>query len=492
MKNNLISEFSSFSTTISCTTNLWTDHNKLSFICVTAHFIDSSWVLHKKIIAFRMIEYPNSTTHIFQCIMTILKEYEVIDKIFSITFDNHIANNATIEMFTHNLHPSHSGQFFHGKCVCHIINLIMQDSLKLIEEHIEKIRYAILFITSSPISQQEFFHLCKTYGLNPRKFKSDIKTRWNSTFLMLQSCVKHHEVITNFINAKYDDTILSTNNWDLAFIFLEFLEVFYNATNICSRVYYPTSCIDLNQLYNISNIFSTYRENVIFANICKVMEEKFIKYWEHIPPIFCLATVMDPRIKLFGVELLLNGISKNLNTSLHITIDDVNISLTSIYKTYESKYANNTRNTLSLSSSNSDPASSLLAEYRKQMSSVNSSSRTELHKYLETNFTDLFTNEEIENFDILKWWKTYERFFSVLSIMAHDLLTLPAFTVALESAFSAGNKVLNEKRSRLTPEILDCLTCMKDWEDARLRSQSWKDDMVEDFENLDICNGSKD
>jgi hypothetical protein len=31
-----------------------------------------------------------------------------------------------------------------------------------------------------------------------------------------------------------------------------------------------------------------------------------------------------------------------------------------------------------------------------------------------------------------------------------------------------GKRVLDEKRSRLAPDILDCLMCLKDWEDARL------------------------
>ena len=48
--------------------------------------------------------------------------------------------------------------------------------------------------------------------------------------------------------------------------------------------------------------------------------------------------------------------------------------------------------------------------------------------------------------------------------MARDLLTPPASTVASESAFSIGGRVLEERRSRLSPDMLDCLMCLKDWE----------------------------
>ena len=58
--------------------------------------------------------------------------------------------------------------------------------------------------------------------------------------------------------------------------------------------------------------------------------------------------------------------------------------------------------------------------------------------------------------------------YPILSIMARDLLTTPVSSVASESTFSAGKRVLDKKRSRLAPDILDCLMCLKDWEDARL------------------------
>ncbi|KAI8551145.1 hypothetical protein RHMOL_Rhmol06G0162200 [Rhododendron molle] len=72
--------------------------------------------------------------------------------------------------------------------------------------------------------------------------------------------------------------------------------------------------------------------------------------------------------------------------------------------------------------------------------------------------------------------------------MARDVLTAPVSSVASESAFSAGKRVLDEKRSRLAPDILDCLLCLKDWEDARLEIQkrSAKDEFRDYFSDSDI------
>ena len=63
--------------------------------------------------------------------------------------------------------------------------------------------------------------------------------------------------------------------------------------------------------------------------------------------------------------------------------------------------------------------------------------------------------------NLLTWWKEHVRAFPVLSIMTRDLLTPPASTFASESAFSIGRRVLKKGRSRLSPDMLDCLMCLK-------------------------------
>ena len=53
--------------------------------------------------------------------------------------------------------------------------------------------------------------------------------------------------------------------------------------------------------------------------------------------------------------------------------------------------------------------------------------------------------------------------------MACDLLTSPISIVALESTFSIATNILGERRTRLSDEMLEVLTCLKDWEDEYFR-----------------------
>ncbi|GAB2278831.1 hypothetical protein Dimus_013505 [Dionaea muscipula] len=76
------------------------------------------------------------------------------------------------------------------------------------------------------------------------------------------------------------------------------------------------------------------------------------------------------------------------------------------------------------------------------------------------------------------------------SVSTTVLSTSTGGRVASKSAFSAGKRVLDDRRSRLAPDILDCLICLKDWEDERLGivKRSAKDEFRDYFADSDIDN----
>ncbi|TXG48371.1 hypothetical protein EZV62_027665 [Acer yangbiense] len=309
-----------------------------------------------------------------------------------------------------------------------------------------------------------------------RNFKPDSETSWNSTYRMLQSCSNYNSVITDFYNRMQNDSVLCEEDWEISFGFMEFLEVFYNATMVFSGVYSSTSCAVLCELCDISDVFNKYKDHLRFIDICKIMAEKLRKYLESMPPVLYLAAIMDPRIKLEGLELLLNEISQNLSLPFFINMNDIKNVLDSYFNAYKSKFASTTKVSVSTSST----SWSLLDKVHEQKYGV----RSELEKYLAIDFTFSLTLEDLEQFNVLAWWKMHEKGFPVLSILARDLLTLPMSTLVSESVFKTGNhRVLNMERSMLPVEIVESLLCIKDWEDADTRDQSWTDDNMDYFAN---------
>jgi len=68
-----------------------------------------------------------------------------------------------------------------------------------------------------------------------------------------------------------------------------------------------------------------------------------------------------------------------------------------------------------------------------------------------------------DQFNILAWWQMNSAEYPTLSRMVRDILAVPASTVASESAFSTGSRVLSDFRSRMTPETVEALVCLQDW-----------------------------
>ena len=58
----------------------------------------------------------------------------------------------------------------------------------------------------------------------------------------------------------------------------------------------------------------------------------------------------------------------------------------------------------------------------------------------------------------MKWWKSHESTFPMLSKMEHNLLIPLVFTIASESAFFIAANIIGDRRTTLTTKMLEALT----------------------------------
>ena len=79
--------------------------------------------------------------------------------------------------------------------------------------------------------------------------------------------------------------------------------------------------------------------------------------------------------------------------------------------------------------------------------------KSELDRYLLESSED----PDVEDFDILMWWKMNSSRYRVLSQTACDVLAIPVSTVASEFAFSTGGFVLDSFYSSLSPNTIENL-----------------------------------
>jgi len=68
-----------------------------------------------------------------------------------------------------------------------------------------------------------------------------------------------------------------------------------------------------------------------------------------------------------------------------------------------------------------------------------------------------------DDFEILAWWKMNSIKYRVLSHIAKDVFAIPISTVASESAFSTGGRIIDLYRSSLSPKMVEALICSQNW-----------------------------
>jgi len=87
-------------------------------------------------------------------------------------------------------------------------------------------------------------------------------------------------------------------------------------------------------------------------------------------------------------------------------------------------------------------------------------SKSQLDVYLEEARFDHNTHVDL---DILEYWESHCGSFPDLSLMARDIMSIPITTVASESAFSIGGRILDKYRSCLLPQNAEALLCSRSW-----------------------------
>jgi hypothetical protein len=83
---------------VNITTDMWTSHQKLSYMVVTCHFVDSSWCLQKRILNFCNVPPPYSGVVIANALKDCFADWGIEDKIYTITVDNASANDFAIKI----------------------------------------------------------------------------------------------------------------------------------------------------------------------------------------------------------------------------------------------------------------------------------------------------------------------------------------------------------------------------------------------------------
>ena len=170
-KAQLIEKFKKIDHKVSICADIWSDPYQIhSYLGVTCHWIDKSWTIQKRLIAYRVFDEDDTALNIFFKLRDIVDEYGLGQKIFSFGFDNASANTASITDLKRHCQPVLRGKFFHIRCFCHILNICIQKFLSNLKENIDPIRKAVVLLASTQNGCERGKNFARRGGKRLKKF----------------------------------------------------------------------------------------------------------------------------------------------------------------------------------------------------------------------------------------------------------------------------------------------------------------------------------
>jgi hypothetical protein len=462
---------------ICLTIDTWTSIQNLNYMCVTAHFIDCDWVLHKKIVKFYLVSNHKGET-VGKVLDSTMQDWG-IHCIFTITVDNASSNDVGIDYVRRRIKEKNStvlgGEFLHMWCATHILNLVVNDGLKELDVSICNVRNAVRFVRASPARMARFKRCIEQLDIQCKKVVClDVSTRWNSTYLMLSIAEKYQRAFEVLGEEDSQLVVPGYLDWENARAFVKYLKTFYDATLIISGSNYVTASLFFMQLCIIQDALNDgcLSSDHIMSTVAISMRSKYEKYWgsmDKMNLMLYVAFVVDPRykmkilmwwLKMCNGPIWADKIEKRVRELLDRLIEQYSkfqgVAVSQFNAT--SRSADNTNLNVVDDDTESvvDKIHNLISQHLEEKNDL------ECKSEVDRNLLD-GCEAATKHFDVLGWWKINAPKYPIIATITRDVLAMPISTVAFESAFSTRGRILDPFRSTLSPLTVEALVCTQNW-----------------------------
>ena len=177
------------------------------------------------------------------------------------------------------------GEFLHIRCCAYIVNLIVQDGLKEVDEVVHKVHESVKYDRALQTTKQKFLQCVNRVGLELKKgLRQDVPTRWNSTYFMLTTALLYKDVFARLsVREKQYKIEILGEDWRLAAILQDNLKLFYQVTEMFSGTKYPTTNVFFLHVCDIRLSLSEWLKSE--NEVIKEMTVKMIENFENLKRI---------------------------------------------------------------------------------------------------------------------------------------------------------------------------------------------------------------
>lgn len=390
----------------------WSDKFKKNhYFGVTVHYIsreNGELVMNDRTLLIRQLDdvEKKDGEYVRKKIEEYLLEFGLMAHVGKITFITDRGTNMVASLRIYN----------HIHCFCHMINNVVQHML----EKLDCIQAASAIV--------RYFKITGQNGLFSTSLKSNVSTRWNSVDYMVESILKHYQMIESILRAKklhLND--LAKIPYDQLEVLHEFLKKFTLASEKLEGSHYPT-------LHCVYPYYEEIREHlsprITDCEFIAELKRKGLIYWignvgPNVTELHDVATFLHPQMK---------GLKTHTSSRKRQTYAAVSVMLEELGADNFTATARNYR---------TDETSSAM---RRFLDADSDAETNELEEYKELKVRSIT--------GLLQWWDDHKTFFPNLFQIACRIHAIPASSSSAERIFSTAGRMCSY-RPNLRAEKMD-------------------------------------
>lgn len=541
--------------TVSITFDMWSNCKQKSFINVTCHFLDSLWKLHSFILCFKTFAGHHTASNIQTIVHSNLQKFNLLNKVFVAVTDNganvlkscKLLDVRHMSCFAHLLHliviksiklfepanrslssqaeTSSSRQFNclndlfdseqdfdYGRdsesqgnesesdleTIVHDIDMDQSfcldstnDILNNMKVVVSKVRNVVKHFKHSCVASEHLLNHCFLLNVDQLTLISDCRTRWNSTYLMIERALFLRKPITAYFveeisqrfSNKCQSLLITQNEWNSLEILLEVLKPYFMATKLLSASNYGTISMGYSIIKGLRQSCETQVQldhqnlsQLLKASLLKHLDVYFSEVNENVDfKLLTCASYLDPRMlpklsqqDLREAEKLMKnlmqeemaGCKHNLSGEPLVSSDPMpptNSSSSNISQRKSDSLFDIFCKTVGLN----DERLSLKSKSKCPSFDI----ENEIKTYRNITLDPMISHNcdvAINDYNLFKFWKENSATLPLLAVIAKRILSVPITSVPSEVAFSVAGNIMRPKRSNLSPKVLDMLMFLSD------------------------------
>ncbi|CAM4307043.1 unnamed protein product [Leuciscus chuanchicus] len=437
-KANVISELKDVPK-LAITSDGWTSLRQDHYLTVTVHYTSQGSV-KQKVLHTRAVYKSQTGEVVAEEISDILEEFEIdLSKIVAVTVDN--AGNMDIAI--------KKLQILKIGCFAHTLNLAAQKMYKIasIDKWAARIRAVVVWFKRSSMSKTVLTEKQQLLGLPQHSLILDVKTRWNSLYLMIERFMEQYPAIhaaaldLRLRKALSKDNLdrLKDEDFHKAEEFVQLMRILYTSTLCVSCEKNATCGQILPILQKLEEHFTVKDEDTMF--VASIKE----KVWENLSQRY-----QKDDIQAFLHEASSNGpqIQRQTDTehqqkeeSSEGEGEEMEETIPPLHKTRSA-----------LEELFSEEDRKLRLTIQQDTSSLTLSERVDLEVELYKSLPPVPMAE-----DPVMWWWEKRAILPLLTNVATSYLCAQASSTPSERVFSTAGNTLSQERSRLLPEKANML-----------------------------------